>query len=131
MTPEQLHQAFLNTSFKVLTKPEFTIKIDRVVSEAQQLNSWAFITAWNPSPEILSLEENRNRNQNLEEEISSFGLKYCHGIGISADEQWSEESFFIENISLDKANEWAVKYGQLAFIYGKKSEKAKLVYTIF
>ena len=115
----------------MLTKPEFTIKIDRVVSEAQQLNSWAFITAWNPSPEILSLEENRNRNQNLEEEISSFGLKYCHGIGISADEQWSEESFFIENISLDKANEWAVKYGQLAFIYGKKSEKAKLVYTIF
>ena len=131
MTTEQIHQAFLNTSFEVLTKPAFTIKIDALVPEVQQLNSWAFITAWNPLPVILFLEENRNRNQNLEEEINSLGLKYCHGIGISADEQWSKESFFIENISLDKANEWAVKYGQLAFIYGKKSEKAKLVYTIF
>ena len=131
MTPEQLHQSFLNTSFKVLAKPAFTIKIAALVPEVQQLNSWVFITAWNPSPKILSLEENRNRNQNLKEEIISFGLKYCHGIGISADEQWSEESFFIENISLDKANEWAVKYGQLAFVYGEKSEKSQLVYTIF
>ena len=131
MTQDQLHQAFLNTSFKVFIKPAFTIKIDALVLEVQQFNSWAFITAWNPSPEILSLEENRNRNQNLEEEIISFGLKYFHGIGISADEKWSEESFFIENISLEKTNEWAVKQGQLAFVYGKKSEKAQLVYTIF
>ena len=61
MTTEQIHQAFLNTAFKVLAKPAFTVKIDTLVSEAQQLNSWAFITAWNPSPVILSLEENRNR----------------------------------------------------------------------
>ena len=61
MTTEQIHQAFLNTSFKVLTKPAFTIKIDALVPEVQQLNSWAFITAWNPLPVILSLEENRNR----------------------------------------------------------------------
>lgn len=131
MTPEQTHQAFLNTSFKVLKKPEFIIKVDTLVSEVQQLNSWAFITAWNPLPEILSLEENKNRNQNLEEDIISFGLKYCQGIGISEDEEWFEESFFIENISLEKANEWALKQGQLAFVYGKKSGKAQLVYTIF
>lgn len=67
MTKQEIHQAFLNTSFKVFTKPAFTIKIDALVLEVQQFNSWAFITAWNPSPEILSLEENRNRNQNLEE----------------------------------------------------------------
>ena len=131
MTPEEIHQAFLNTSFKVLTKPEFTIKIDTIVSEVQQLNSWAFITAWNPSPKILSLEENKNRNQNLEDDIISFGLKYSNGIGISEDEKWFEESFFIENISLEKANEWAVKQGQLAFVYGKKNGKTQLVYTIF
>ena len=131
MTPKQTHQAFLNTSFKVLAKPKFTIKINALVPEAQPFNTWAFITAWNPLPVILSLEENRNRNQNLEDNIIKFGLKYSIGIGISEDEQWSEESFFIENISLDKVNEWAVKYGQLAFIYGEKSEKVKLVYTIF
>ena len=87
MTTEQIHQAFLNTSFKVLTKPEFTIKIDALVPEAQQFNSWAFITGWNPLPVILSLEENRNRNQNLVEELISFGFKYCPKIGISADKE--------------------------------------------
>ncbi len=129
MTTEQLHQAFLNTSFKVVAKTEFTIKIDIVIPEVQDLNSWAFITAWNPSPEILSIEENRIRNKNLEEDIIKVGLKYYSGIGISEDEQWSEESFFIENISQDKANEWAAKYNQLAYVFGYKNEKANLIYT--
>ena len=93
------------------------------------MNSWAFITAWNPSPEILPLEENRIRNKNLEDDIIKLGLKYSIGIGISADERWAEESFFIENISLDKANEWAAKYKQLAYVFGNKNEPANLIYT--
>jgi len=129
MTTEQLQQAFLNTSYKVVAKTEFTIKIDTIIPEVQNLNSWAFITAWNPLPEILSIEENRIRNKNLEEDIIKVGLKYYKGIGISEDEQWSEESFFIENISQDKANEWAEKYNQLAYVFGYKNEKANLIYT--
>ena len=129
MTTEQLHQAFLNTSYKVMAKTEFTIKIDIIIPEVKDLNSWAFITAWNPSPEILNLEENRIRNKNLEEDIIKVGLKYYNGLGISEDEQWSEESFFIENISQDKANEWAAKYKQLAYVFGYKNEKANLIYT--
>lgn len=131
MTPQETHNAFVNTTFKVLLNPNFDIYIDKIVPEVQNLESWAFLSAWNPLPVVLSLEENKGRNQNLEMEIISSGYKYCHGIGISADKKWSEESFFIENISLDKTNEWAVKYGQLAFVYGEKSEKAQLVYTIF
>ena len=77
MTPQETHNAFVNTTFKVLSNPNFDIYIDKIIPEVQNLESWAFITAWNPSPEILSLEENRNRNQNLEEELISFGLKYC------------------------------------------------------
>jgi len=129
MTPEELHQAFLNTSFKVLAEPAFTIKINTIVPEVQKLDSWAFITAWNPSPYNLTIEENLTRNKNLEDDIIKFGLKYNNGKGISEDEQWSEESFFVENISLDKTNEWAVKYGQLAYVFGNKNEIAKLIYT--
>ena len=55
MTSEELDEAFLNTSFKVLGETEFIIKIDIIILEVQLFNSWAFITAWNPSPEILSL----------------------------------------------------------------------------
>lgn len=129
MTSDLLHQAFLNTSFKVLGKTDFIIKIGTIISEVQLFNSWTFITAWNPSPEILTLEENRIRNKNLEYDIIKFGLKYSNGIGISADEQWSEESYFIENISLDKTNELAAKYGQLAYVFGTKNEVATLLYT--
>ena len=129
MISDQLHQAFLNTSFKVLAKKEFIIKIDTVISEVQLFNSWTFITACNPSPEIFTLEENRIRNKNLEYDIVKFGLKYSNGIGISADEQWSEESYFIQNISLDNANELAAKYGQLAYVFGTKNEVATLLYT--
>jgi Protein of unknown function (DUF3293) len=131
MTQQELHQAFLNTSFKVFIDPHCTIKINALVPELSDLNSWAFLTAWNPSPEVLRLDENRKRNQNLEEDLKELGLRYIQGLGISEDEQWSEESFLIENCSLEKANELAVKYKQLAFVTGKKDEVAKLIYTIF
>lgn len=131
MTPEELHQAYLNTSFKVLSNPICTIKINSFVPELNYLDQWAFLTGWNPSPEVLSLEENRKRNQDLEEDIKRLGLPYIPGIGISEDEQWSEESFLIENCSPEKANALAVKYKQLAFVSGKKGEVARLVYTKF
>jgi hypothetical protein len=63
------------------------------------------------------LEENQNRNQQLEQDIKQLGLEHNLGVGISEDEKWSEESFFIENIVLDKANELSCKFGQLAFVY--------------
>jgi hypothetical protein len=129
MTQQQIHQAFLNTTYKVISTPSFSIKINTIVPEAQHLNSWAFLTAWNPLPEILSDVENKKRNQQLEKDLKSVSLVYCKAIGISEDEKWSEESFFIENISKVQIQTLAVKYGQLAYVYGIKNEKAQLIYT--
>ncbi len=129
MTKEETHQAFLNTTYKVKGNYNFDIKINSLVENANHLDSYAFITAWNPLPVILSLEENRKRNQELENELISNGMDYSQGIGISADGNWSEESFFVENISIEKANELAKKYGQLAFVFGYKNNKAALTYT--
>ena len=129
MSKEETHQAFLNTIFKVKGIYNFDIKIDCLIEKANHLDSYAFITAWNPLPVILSLEENRKRNQELENELISNGMDYSQGIGISADGNWSEESFFVENISIEKANELAKKYGQLAFVFGYKNNKAALTYT--
>ena len=67
----------------------------------------------------------------MEEDLKKLGRTYIQGLGISEDEQWSEESFLIENCSLEKANELALKYKQLAFVTGAKDEIAKLIYTIF
>ena len=129
MSKEETQQAFLNTTYKVKGNYNFDIKINSLVENANHLDSYAFITAWNPLPVILSLEENRKRNQELENELISNGMDYSQGIGISADGNWSEESFFVENISIEKANELAKKYGQLAFVFGYKNNKAALTYT--
>lgn len=129
MTQQQIHQAFLNTTYKVVSNPVFNIKINEVVPEISELTNWAFITAWNPLPDILSIEENRVRNLDLEEDIKTLGLKYKPGIGVSEDENWSEESFFVENISKNQIQDLAIKYGQLAYVFGSKNEKAALIYT--
>jgi Protein of unknown function (DUF3293) len=131
MTNLEIHQAYLNTSFKVLFNQDVTIKINTFIQEIQYLHSWAFITAWNPYPEVLTLEENRKRNKNLELDSIKNNLVFSQGIGISEDGLWCEESLFIENISFEKANEWASKYKQKAFVFGLKNENAKLIYTIF
>lgn len=129
MTNEETHQAFLETVYTVFNNPNFDIRINEIVKEKNSVDSWAFITAWNPLPKIESLEENRQRNNKLENDIKQLGLVYMNGLGVSKDGLWSEESFFIENISLDKAKELAVKYGQLAFVFGTKNYKATLVYN--
>lgn len=129
MTQEQIHQAFLDTTYKVISTPSFNIKINTIIPETQHLNSWAFLTAWNPLPKVLSDIENKKRNQQLEGDLKSVSLIYCKAIGISEDEKWSEESFFIENISKEQIHFLAVKYGQLAYVHGIKNEKAQLIYT--
>jgi hypothetical protein len=126
----ELHQAFLNTTYRVLQAPFIDIKINQANAEFDKLENWAFITAWNPSPDILSLEENQNRNKQLEQDIKQLGLKYSLGLGISKDGNWSEESIFIENIDIYKANELSSKYGQLAFVYGIRNQDAVLYYTV-
>lgn len=131
MTNQDLHQAFLNTTFKVLSNPEIYIKIDSFFPELQYLNSWAFITAWNPLPDVLSLEQNIERNLKLEKDCVNKKFNFVKGIGISQDGLWSEESLFIENISLEMANEWAAKYNQKAFAFGLKGHNAQLIYTTF
>ena len=41
----------------------------------------------------------------------------------------SRALFFVENISKEKALFYAQKFGQVAFVHGKKNQKAELVFT--
>lgn len=127
----QHHDAFLNTTYRVFQSPTFDIKINQHQEACNKLENWAFITAWNPLPDILSIEENQSRNKKLQQDLDILELKYNPAIGISVDGNWSEESFFIENCGLNKANELAAKYGQLAFVFGENGQRATLHYTAF
>lgn len=129
MNKEEIHRAFLNTTFRILGNSVVDIRINKTISELDYLDTWVFLTAWNPLPEILSEAENKRRNLELEEELKSLNLKYQYGVGISEDQKWQEDSFLIENCSEAKAHHLALKYGQLAFVYGERYKQVVLLYT--
>jgi len=136
MDKEELEAAFLNTNYKILEnnifKEELVLKIGEIVDFSSSLPSlmeWAFITAWNPLPDILSDEENRKRNTAFLTELRECGFESHLGLGMSEDGNWSEDSFFIENISKKKAAFYAKKFGQLAFVHCTKDQKAELIFT--
>jgi hypothetical protein len=93
------------------------------------LETWAFVTAWNPLPDILTKAENEKRNEDLQRHLLDQGYSILKGIGISKDQNWSEESFFIENIQLEEARTASVKFGQLAFVFGDRKNGNQLVFT--
>jgi hypothetical protein len=93
------------------------------------LKTWAFITSWNPLPDILSKAENEQRNEDLQQYLLDRGYSIHKGIGISKDQSWAEESFFIENIELEDARTASAQFGQLAFVYGDKDSGNQLVFT--
>lgn len=136
MTNTDLTEAFLKTNYTILPddvfKDKVILKINEIVdftSTLSDLEEWTFITAWNPLPEILSNEVNRKRNIDLMKELNENGFKLHLGIGTSEDGKWSEESFFIENMSKEKSLFYAKKYGQIAFVHGKKNHKTELVFA--
>ncbi len=55
----EIHQSYLKTQFRVFISNTQTIVllIDKVSTALESalphLNSWGFITAWNPSPEVF------------------------------------------------------------------------------
>ncbi len=133
MDSNQIEQAFLETSYIVQIENTIVLKIGEIpkqlVQNFPQIKTWAFITAWNPLPDILTKTENDIRNNQLRFQLKVEGFKYYPGVGVSKNEDWSEESFFVENIELQKANEIASKFGQLAFLYGDIVKGNQLIFT--
>jgi hypothetical protein len=133
MTPEEIHEAFMSTNFIIQKNDVFPediiLKIGGIHNFNSNIKTWAFITAWNPLPTILTYEENVERNNSLLLELNNDGY-ICHlGKGVSADGKWEEESFFIENINKQNALEFSIKYSQMAFVYGELNQAAELIYT--
>jgi hypothetical protein len=133
MENQKIEVAFLETNYLILLENKISLKIGEVpkqlLYEHSQINTWAFITAWNPLPDILTKSENEIRNNQLKVQLKEEGFVFYPGIGISKNEDWSEDSFFIENIELETANDISLKYGQLAFLYGDRLNGNQLIFT--
>ena len=135
MDTNQIEQAFLETNYiaEIENNP-IVLKIgetpENLIQRFPEIKTWAFITAWNPLPDILTKSENDIRNNQLKVQLEEEGFIFYQGVGISKNEVWSEDSFFIENIELETANDISLKFGQLAFLYGDIAKGNKLIFTI-
>jgi hypothetical protein len=133
MDTDKIENAFLETNYMILLENKIVLKIgempSRLFSEYPQIKTWAFITAWNPLPDILTKSENDIRNNQLQFQLKEEGFNFYPGVGISKNSDWSEDSFFIENIELETATNISLKYGQLAFLYGDKVNGNQLIFT--
>jgi hypothetical protein len=133
MKTNEIEQAFIETQYVIHLQSDIVLKIGEMPADLFEhlplLKTWAFITAWNPLPDILSKAENEQRNEDLERYLLDRGYNIHKGIGISKDQTWSEVSFFIENIELEDARLASMQFGQLAFVYGDRNNGNQLIFT--
>lgn len=125
-------EAFTNTDYIVnIDNKEVIINIDKLHPQIDEIikpfKTWAFITAHNPLPQILSNPENLLRNNRLKEDVEKLGNKIFNGYGLAKDKSWREDSFMIIGIDKEDAKKLGAKFGQLAIVTGCANEKALLI----
>lgn len=85
---------------------------------AENIRTYAFITASNPRSKLLSEQENVLRNRTLERDLKKVSRFVFPGLGIGSDGNWpAEESFWALDISPENAVALGRKYGQNALVW--------------
>jgi len=114
----------LNTPIKVSS---INIEVESLLEE-RNIDTWAYLTAFNPQSIQLSLEENQLRNMRLFKDLRSFQL--VEDKGYDPNGEWPpENSYLILGINLNEASQLALKYNQSAFVYGEKGNPAQLIFS--
>lgn len=91
--------------------------------------SWCFITAWNPFSKALSLEKNKELNALLEADLKAYIIFSAEGKDTLGD--WPPEiSFFVGNISRERAIFLGEKYEQNAIVFGTVDELPELIILV-
>lgn len=131
----RLEQAYRETDYVVDDEPPLVLKIGerndgvRVLLASFNVESAAFLTAWNPNSEQLPLEENYDRQAELLEEIEKKRLNYFVGRGEHPGGDWVEDSYLVLGVTGQQANALARQFDQNAFLYISMSGVPELVET--
>jgi len=118
-----LLQKYRQTDYIIDDDPPLLVHIGeqndglRILFASFNVESAAFITAWNPRGRKLTLDENYDRQIELLEDISNQRLNYFVGRGESQTGDWSEDSYLVLGVSLTDAKEIANRHDQNAFVW--------------
>lgn len=134
----ELEKAYLDTTYSVLVDGEkYDIKIGKQIPsvinclfENENEKSAVILTAWNPRSKALSLEENKERNNKLHSYLKNNKYIIYKALGQGKDASWpAEESFFIPGVTRETAEQYAVEYGQYAYVWCEIEKPASLIFT--
>jgi hypothetical protein len=126
-----LWEAYRHTTYIVALADPIPIRIGwnprrlRRLLQADNVSTWAFITAWNPGSVALPVAENARRNEALAGDLRRWTL--IEGQGVGDDGTAPEGSFLVLGIGREVAVAAARRYGQLAIVFGTLETGAELV----
>lgn len=119
----ELIKAYEQTDYVVEDDPPLVMHIGeqndglRILFASFNVESAAFITAWNPRSQKLSLDENYDRQAKLLDEIEKLRLNYFVGRGEHPSEGWVEDSYLVLGINQDQAEALAREFEQHAYVW--------------
>lgn len=99
-------------------------RLDELLA-GEGLQTWAFITAWNPQSKPLGGAENDAAQARLLERVRHHHIWI--GRGRSVDATWQEDSLLIGGITAQEAKAIGREFDQRAILLGVVGEPARLV----
>lgn len=131
-----LADAYLHTTYRVLVADEpIDIRIGAVnpalerLLQAQQVQTWAFVTASNPLSRAFPEQDNARRNDALKRSLREAGWRYLEALGVPDQSGWEpEHSVLIQGIDRETAVALGRRWGQNAIVFGKAGEPPELVW---
>lgn len=137
MLNDEIISAYKATNYRVLSDPEFRLRVDERSEELLKLyqltrsNSAAFITAWNPFSEQKSQSENDQSNALLRADLEALGAEILPGFGAWPDDPTKgEDSFFAVGISQKDAELLGRKYKQNAILFAAEDATPRLLLLV-
>lgn len=118
-----LEQAYLETDYRVDDDPPLFLRIGerndgvRVLMASFNVESAAFITAWNPGSKRLPVDDNYDRQARLLEAIEQLRLNYFVGRGEHPEDGYGEDSYLVLGINREQADELARQFDQAAYVW--------------
>ena len=134
MNPE-LFEAYKNTTYRIyLPLGEIDIRIGVINPLLQELllsnhvESWAFITAYNPYSILQDADVNTLLNTQLENYLSEKWYVFFKGMGVGDDDSWEPEaSFMVMDIRKEDAVKLGKQFKQNAIVVGVIGNAPELI----
>lgn len=125
-------KAYLETHYRVEGNAPMTLLVGTpnaalaALHETAQVESSAFITAWNPFSQPHNDEVNARRQEALANELAKLWVKFIDAIGKHPASDWSEPSFLALGLSLETAKELGSRYEQNAIVWAGRDAVPQL-----